>query len=478
MAHSSPTEQNFDCPSRTDMSDWAFQMRQGRRWLAGGKPDAAARCFIRAAALKPDHVLTWLDLGAAHLKAGNGAAALDVFIKLLGQDPHLGAARHGEGLARHSLGDRDGSLAAFRRVVKDDYQAWVSWRSLADLTPCEDERLWAIKATARALQTHCGKPGAVPGLFVRCAEALMDAHQFEHATAFILSTWPRFPDASVAYDKLAKATYRRGDFREAFKFMAQALASTGPVRAGAVKPPPPFRAHAALGALRDLGDVLTAHGANYFLAAGTLLGCVRNGGPLAHDRDVDIGLFRNRPGTPDPVDILRDHPAFMLAPSARPGDRYITVKCQGIAIDMFLHDCVDQSVRCGFNQLAGDIQWRLSPFRLSRACFGGVNWNVPDPASRYLSEMYGPRWRRVDKGFASVVSSPALFATSPYARAFYSVARARKCYLSGDNRKARALLRQSPIQVAMDQPIDPGPPRSRAGFLTKHTTGDTPGETI
>ena len=93
MAHSSPTEQNFDCPSRTDMSDWAFQMRQGRRWLAGGKPDAAARCFIRAAALKPDHVLTWLDLGAAHLKAGNGAAALDVFIKLLGQDPHLGAAR-------------------------------------------------------------------------------------------------------------------------------------------------------------------------------------------------------------------------------------------------------------------------------------------------------------------------------------------------------------------------------------------------
>ena len=360
--------------------------------------------------------------------------------------------------------------------MTDDHQAWAAWRSVADLSPCEDERLGAIRGMAEALQALCRKSDAAPRLFARCADALMDARQFNLATDFILTNWSRFKNAGIAYDKLARATYRRGDFRRAFAFMVQALADAAPDPAGPAIESHPFRAEAALGALRDIGEVLTAHGADYFLAGGTLLGCVRDGGPLSHDRDVDIGLFRKRSGAPDPVNILRTHPAFILTPSARPGDRYLTIKHEGIAIDMFLHDRMGQSLLCGFSQMPGDIQWRLSPFRIARGCFGGVNWNIPDPATRYLSEMYGQGWHRVDKGFASVIGSPALFATSPYARAFYSVARARKCRLSGDTRKEQALLRQSPIPVAEDKLDDPGPPRFRAGLMAKHATVNAPGE--
>ena len=476
MATSSPSQQDRDRSSHSGMTDWAGLMREGRRLVAADTPAEAATCFVRASGQRPDHIPTLLDLGAAQLKAGRNAEALDVFATILDLDPHQGGARHGEGLARFNLGDRDGALTAFRRVVTDDRKAWTSWRSIADLTPYEDERLAAITATAEALQALCRNPRAAPIQFVRCADALMDAHLFDTATAFILSNRSRFGDASTAYDRLARATYRLGAFRSAFDLMVQALAATGPGPAGGAHAPPVFNPDAALGALREVGDILSAHGVQYFLAGGTLLGCVRNGGPLPHDRDIDIGLFRDGPDAPDPVNILRAHPALMLTPSARPGDRYASVRYQGIAIDIFLHDHSEGAVVCGFSHQRGDIQWRLSPFHLGRACFGGATWNVPDRAERYLADMYGRTWRRPDTGFASVVSSPALFEVNAYARAFYSVARARKCRLSGDAQKAEALLRQSPIPVALNHHAIPSACQADSQTPAADDSRCTPGE--
>ena len=285
----------------------------------------------------------------------------------------------------------------------------------------------------------------------------MHAHRFQEATDFIIKNRSRFPDESTAYDRLARTCYRLGDFRNAFTYMTEALARLSPGKIPASPPKGPYSQDAALRALCEIGYVLEAHGVTFFLAAGTLLGFVRNGGPLAHDRDVDIGIFEEKPGVPDIAGILRAHPAIVLPPSARPGDHYFTVRCQGIAVDIFLHDRSHDAVSFGFSHTRGDIQWRLAPFGLTQASFHGRNWLLPAPASQYLSGLYGDTWQSPDLGFASVISSPALWAVSPYTRAYYSVARARKYRMTGQHAKANALLAQSPICLAPDLCLQTSP---------------------
>ena len=438
---------------RTDsrLSDgWAALINEGMQLMSAGTPLQALACFKSAAALRPGHLQTLAAQGAASLRAELPEEALKVFDAILKSDPNNVEAWHGKGLALSHLGDQGAALAAFRSAVKDNATAWASWRAIAELALEEEERINAVQATADALSHICRSTAASPRLHVKCADALMHAHRFEEASDFIIKNGSRFPDESTAYDRLARTRYRLGDFRDAFAYMTEALARISPGKIPASPAKATFSQDAAIRALCEIGDLLDAHGVPFFLAAGTLLGFVRDGGPLAHDRDVDIGIFEEQPGVPDIVGILRAHPAIVLPPSARPGDRYFAVRCQGIAVDIFLHDRSQGAVSFGFSHTPGDIQWRLAPFGLTRVRFHGRDWMLPDPADHYLSGLYGVTWQSPDPGFASVISSPALSDVSPYARAYYCVARARKCRLTGQHDKADALLAQSPISLAPD----------------------------
>lgn len=325
--------------SDSRLSDgWAALINEGMQLMSAGTPLQALACFKSAAALRPGHPRTLAAQGAASLRAGLPGEALQVFDAILKSDPNNVEAWHGKGLALSRLGDRGAALAAFRSAVRDNVTAWASWRSIAELALNEDERIHAVQATADALSHICRSAAASPRAHVKCADALMHAHRFQEASDFIIKNWSRFPDESAAYDRLARTRYRLGDFRDAFTYMTGALARLSPDKIPASPAKAPFSQEAALLALCEIGAVLDAHGVAFFLAAGTLLGFVRNGGPLAHDRDVDIGIFEEQPGVPDIVGILRAHPAIVLPPSARPGDRYLAVRCQGIAVDIFLHD--------------------------------------------------------------------------------------------------------------------------------------------
>jgi hypothetical protein len=199
-----------------------------------------------------------------------------------------------------------------------------------------------------------------------------------------------------------------------------------------------------MGALLKLCSLLEAGGFQPFLVAGTLLGLVRSGRLLAHDRDIDIGLLRSDTGDNDVVDYIRTHPDLMLPRAARPGDRYVGLTVDRIAADIFVFDQTSIGMVCGFSDLPGDIQWRHTPFRLRNTHLGGHNFRIPDPAETYLSECYGHRWHVPDPGFASALSSPALHNTSPHAIAYLALARARTCLLAGNSEKAAALLQQIP----------------------------------
>jgi hypothetical protein len=130
-----------------------------------------------------------------------------------------------------------------------------------------------------------------------------------------------------------------------------------------------------------------------------------------------------------------------------PEARYFGLQYKGIALDFFVHHADQGHWTCGVSSQPGDIQWRFSKFELTRVAYQETLWSVPDAPERYLTESYGPAWREPDKGFASAISSPALFNVDPHVRAYYAVARPAKMARVVNFEKAGALLRQSPIAV-------------------------------
>ena len=407
--------------------------------------------LLEADRLRPGHKPILQGLAVAWLRAGHPAPALACFDQLLSITPQDWQAQHGRGLALHALQDRTAALAAFRAVVSRHPDAWRTWGSIADITPHEAERIQAVHGAADSLLRLCSTGEGEPRRHTDCANALLDAHRGREAIAFITSNVPRFKDAATAQESLARAYYELGDFREALRYKQRAL-SMGCPDVPATRPQPRFSPDAAVGALSEIGKILNTAGITYFLAAGTLLGFHREGAPLAHDRDVDIGILANGFGSPDVARVIRDHPALILSRRARPGDRYFALTFQGIGVDTFLYEPGDSGLHCGLGRLAGDVAWRFTPFGLKEADYKGRIWTVPDLPERYLAETYGPDWRKPDEGFASALSSPALIETDPHVRALYALSRAYTCQLMGNEARARALLSQSPLPVALPPP--------------------------
>lgn len=387
--------------------------------------------------------------GAAQLlRSGSPDLALCGFNEILRRAPNDAKALNGRGLALASLGRKDEALGAFRAASAADPSAWAPVASIADTTPDESQRIGAVSQCADILIGLCRRSDTGGQLFDRAANALSDAHRFSELADFARRYRSRFINVARAYDWRAKASYELGEFGEALSWKRAALRLT-PLPAAGARPVNRLDPGAALEALTDFAKELDGLGLTFFLAAGTALGFFRSGGPLSHDRDIDIGIFRNSEGGPDIAGLLRRHPRLMLARSARPADRYFALMHRGIAVDIFLHDTVAGSVTCGVSNRPGDIKWRFSGFTLQPHVVGGQTWNLPHPIERYLAESYGANWTVPNRGFASAISSPALTGVDVRVRSFYAASRARAALLGGDTAKARALIDQSPL------PLDP-----------------------
>lgn len=435
---------------------WLSQMKIGSDLARSGDAAAAAGAFGRAAELRPGHGPTNRQLAAALLRAGEHAPALRLIDALLERAPGSSGDLHARGLALVGLGETGPALCAFRQAAAADPGAWKSLNSVADIALDERERVLALDRSADALLVLCRKASAAPAMFAACAEALIQAHRFAEAAEFTDLYAARFAQPFGALNLRARAHYNAGRFGDAFEAKINALALTPETGPALAQPSSKFDTGAATTALRDLLAVLKAHGVNAFLMAGTLLGFQRSGGPLAHDRDLDIGVIRTPDGSPDISEILRSDPRVLHPRAARAGDRYFGLSFKGVAADIFVYDPKNDGLVFGLGHMAGDIQWRVSRFDVSKRAYAGETWPVPKSPDRYLSEVYGANWQKPDKGFASAVSSPALFGTSVDARAYYAAARAMNALLAGDPEKAKALARQSPRAFDLPQYITHG----------------------
>lgn len=154
-------------------------------------------------------------------------------------------------------------------------------------------------------------------------------------------------------------------------------------------------------ALIDIVKLLDKAGIPHFAAAGTCLGMVREGRPLRHDNDIDIGVMENDFDESQLRKIAEESPLFTTS-QPHPKSPKIGLKhINGAEIDIFR-----------FYKEAGLIwhngvfvRWYNKPFDFEVRSLLGTDIRIP-AGTEYLVENYGDKWHEPDPLFDAFLNGP------------------------------------------------------------------------
>jgi hypothetical protein len=148
-----------------------------------------------------------------------------------------------------------------------------------------------------------------------------------------------------------------------------------------------FNYHDARDALLGCKRIFDEAGKRFFLDRGTLLGCVREGGFIASDYDIDVGIFADEI-TLDEVKALFAGTEFELKQDFE--FKVGVASPTGIQIDFFLTTRErGYFLSKGFRSIHN---WYFTPFDLMEYPFLGERFLIPDTYEKHLDENYG-NWR-------------------------------------------------------------------------------------
>jgi hypothetical protein len=190
---------------------------------------------------------------------------------------------------------------------------------------------------------------------------------------------------------------------------ADALQGAG-ARPSVAKAEKSFDVKKASRALSDLSRMANEKGTPVFLVSGTLLGYVREGQLLAHDKDIDVGIV----GWENQYTLcmaLQETGLFTVSTQHLQGKDtfYIPIKHNetGMWIDVFVYHPQGSHLVTGVDFFFGYRQtFAFTPFELQEIEFLGVKMQAPANAELNLTENYG-NWRVPDASYLSHLESPS-----------------------------------------------------------------------
>jgi len=148
-----------------------------------------------------------------------------------------------------------------------------------------------------------------------------------------------------------------------------------------------FNYHDARDALVEAKAIFDRHGKRFFLDRGTLLGAVREGGFIASDYDIDVGVFGDEITLEEIKEMFADS-SFTLTQDFE--YKVGVVSAGGITVDFFLTTRGrGHFLSKGFRSVHN---WYFSPFELIEHQFLGETFLIPDTYEKHLDENYG-NWR-------------------------------------------------------------------------------------
>jgi hypothetical protein len=172
-----------------------------------------------------------------------------------------------------------------------------------------------------------------------------------------------------------------------------------------------FDTTAAALTLTTVNRALKAKGLQPFLISGSLLGCMRDGQIMPHDKDLDMGLI----GWESQFELAQailELGCFDINLKRLKGEDLFLISAvdqrTNIAVDFFMfHDKGDHFLH-GIDYQYGFTQnFRFSKFNLTETEFLEDSFYIPDQWERMLEENYG-QWKTPEPAYVVTVESPGL----------------------------------------------------------------------
>ncbi|HWS79354.1 MAG TPA: LicD family protein [Thermomonas sp.] len=303
------------------------------------------------------------------------------------------------------LGDAAGARAHARRALELDRGNADAWVNFGVASWLLRQRRDAAQAMHRALERMPGLEAAALN-YARMQQAVGRGEQGLQVLRAASGHAPDSWKLALARAEQARLQSLHGEVREAIlqalRRLATVIDTTMPGSSG-LRP----AAGTDVGVvLHEVGGELEALGIRYHLAAGTLLGIVKDGRPFPHDKDVDLIL-------PDLADEARQrilahfdaHTGYRLFPPPPPPSPVTVIGLQhvgsGIGADLILPRRLADGRMCNEMGWPDQLSSVLRAYEIGTLRWDGRDWPVPEPLEGYLSDVYGSDWReqrRVDAG--------------------------------------------------------------------------------
>ena len=155
--------------------------------------------------------------------------------------------------------------------------------------------------------------------------------------------------------------------------------------------------------------VLDDENQEFFLACGTLLGCVRNNKFIPHDTDIDIGIFYKNFNPNLKNIILRTGKFSLKHELGKINNSYelsFYHKSTHVSIDIFLHYHLEQNFYycASFFGLCDKkpgrfCRWKYPINELEKCTFYDKSYLIPSNKQEYLCFSYGKDWKTPKKIF-------------------------------------------------------------------------------
>jgi hypothetical protein len=152
-------------------------------------------------------------------------------------------------------------------------------------------------------------------------------------------------------------------------------------------------------ALLDLDKAFKNDKIMYFLMSGTLLGMIRAGEILSHDKDLDLGVMSDISSSQITEAIFKTGKFWVININKPYCIRLRHVN--GVPVDIFWHTEQNGYFLHGSNS----IIWSNKVFGLKAQEFWGQTFSIPDDYDQYLIENYG-NWKVENKNFDILYDCP------------------------------------------------------------------------
>lgn len=382
-------------------------LKRGLNFHEAGNNLAAAKIFELAYRREPSSIPAILNMGSSYYKAKYYPEAEEAYREALRKEPDNTTAHYGLGMIYEEVGDRPAARVQFRKAAELNPESGKAWLSLAQVTHDETPRLQALHRAAEWAKAQLRNESLSAEGALEACSYLQDANLYTDAKSACEIALELDPTCRQALPRLVVCNLRLHNYTAAADYNRKMIMECEPAYRrpkydkGFVK--------TATKSLIELHKTLNEAQIPFFLVAGTLLGCIRNNGVLAHDKDLDIGITGDV-SNKDILEALRANTEFTCPLTYSEDSIYLDVSHGPTGIDIFRHEQNERYIWCGFDRHQGSMKWRFTPFDFIQQTFFGLPFNIPDQSARYLTETYGD-WEKPDTGFASVLSSPARFDT-------------------------------------------------------------------